>query len=446
MRFAIGLILTGTLLFVFCGGSETAKICLYQQAELRANSPDFLFDALNFLSGGRNRTDVYVQIPYTSLRFSKIEEGLRAQFVSSITILTTKDSAVVSREYTETISAERYEETVGKGYKLSLKSFDLPPGRYRVSVKVVDQNSQRFARKWKAIRVMDYSRYKLSLSSIMLVNKVTEDKGVKTIVPNISSEIGSLGDKFSVFFEIYNSTGSDSLNLNSRMLGFNFTPSPFIEVGHSSRFITDSLRISRDSIVVKNDTIIQCFLNFDRPQRTHCDLVLRVNAMKKDQPAEGFVASSGISFVSRPLAFPYLLDLDQKIDPLVYIASDEEFKAIKSAKDTKEKAERFWQFWQKHSDMDEYYSRVEYANKYFTCNAEGWRTPMGAVYILLGPPVSVECYEPRTETWFYGYSEYRGISFRFTVGEESEGGNPCYRSLAGLSQDQLYALRNRWIK
>jgi len=451
MRSCLIIVLFLALLFLSCGGG-TEKICLYNQAELRASSPDFSFDALNFFSGRKNRTDVYIQIPYAALQFTKEAADFVAAYTITINVLDTKDSLVAAKEWSERISVPQFEETTSRIFKLNLKSFYLPPGKYRVRIKVTDDHSQKWVRREKSIRVTDFARYKLSLSSIMLVSKVMEEKGVRTIVPNVSNEIGSLANQFSVFFEIYNFTGVSTLLLSSKMLGFNFNPSPFADPNQTRRSITDSLVVSRDSIIVANDTVIQCFLRFDRPQRSHCDLTLRISTAngstrlttRKDSTKENFVAAGGKSFVSRPLGFPSLLTIDQKIEPLVYIATEEEFRFLKSAKTTREKEERLRQFWEKHRDREEYYARVEYANKYFTCNAEGWRTPMGAVYILLGPPVSVQCFEPGTETWFYDYAEYRGLWFRFTVGEELEGGNPCYRSVAGLYPEQVPALKDIW--
>lgn len=395
---------------------------------------------------------MYVQIPYSSLQFVREAGGFRAAYTITINLVDAKGNLTAAKEWSESISAAQFEETSGRAYKLSLRSFYLPPGKYTLRVKVTDDHSQKWAKKEKQIRLMDFAQYKLSLSSIMLINKMTEEKGIRTIVPNISNEVGSLGNQFSIFFEIYNHTGADTLQLHCRTFGFNFTPPPLADPNLMRRSIADSLVISRDSVFASRDTVIQCFLGFDRPQRSHCDLMVGINAANRSsmtpttKDSANFVATSGKSFVSRPLGFPSLLTIDQKIDPLVYIASEEEFNSLKSAETAKEKEERLSHFWEKHRDREEYYARVEYANRYYTCNAEGWRTPMGAVYILLGPPVSVECFEPRTETWFYDYAESQGLRFRFTVGQELEGGDPCYRSVTGLLPEMVSALRAKWVR
>jgi hypothetical protein len=40
--------------------------------------------------------------------------------------------------------------------------------------------------------------------------------------------------------------------------------------------------------------------------------------------------------------------------------------------------------------MEQYYNRVQYANEHFSHYIDGWRTDLGMVFILLGPPNNVD--------------------------------------------------------
>ena len=107
--------------------------------------------------------------------------------------------------------------------------------------------------------------------------------------------------------------------------------------------------------------------------------------------------------------------LEEAIDQLIYIASDDEIDSIKVGKDYDEKLNRFIKFWKKRDPdpsssnneiMNEYYRRIDYANKHFEGYYDGWRTDMGMVYVTLGPPDQVER-EPMSidskpyEIWYY---------------------------------------------
>jgi GWxTD domain-containing protein len=72
---------------------------------------------------------------------------------------------------------------------------------------------------------------------------------------------------------------------------------------------------------------------------------------------------------------------------------------IKDAKSDEEKLEKFKEFWKKKDPapkteqnrvMREYYRRVAYANKHFKHYYDGWKTDMGMIYIVLGPPDNVD--------------------------------------------------------
>ncbi len=126
-------------------------------------------------------------------------------------------------------------------------------------------------------------------------------------------------------------------------------------------------------------------------------------------------------------------DLDMAIEQVKYVADKKEYDALRRAPGEK-KLEEFMRFWKRRDPtpgteeneaMDEHYRRVEYANERFTVFREGWKTDMGMVYIILGPPNDIERhpYPPGDkpyEIWYYyrinrqfvfydptGFGEYR---------------------------------------
>lgn len=126
----------------------------------------------------------------------------------------------------------------------------------------------------------------------------------------------------------------------------------------------------------------------------------------------------------------YIQDLTQAIRQLRYIATDEEYNQLRSAPPAKQE-ELFSQFWKKkdptpstpiNEKMDEYYRRVRYANEKFSGHRDGWESDMGRVFIIFGPPSSVERHpfdidaKPH-EIWYY-YDLNRSFLF---VDEEGFG-------------------------
>jgi GWxTD domain-containing protein len=113
---------------------------------------------------------------------------------------------------------------------------------------------------------------------------------------------------------------------------------------------------------------------------------------KDDLRTEG-----GREFGIKPAYYPAVKTPRQLAEPLAYIMTDSEYEELMSIEDEdslKVAMDRFWLSNIKNSNLAEdvislYYTRVEEANKQFSNYKEGWKTDLGMVYILFGPPWSV---------------------------------------------------------
>jgi GWxTD domain-containing protein len=86
--------------------------------------------------------------------------------------------------------------------------------------------------------------------------------------------------------------------------------------------------------------------------------------------------------------------MDKILEPLIYISTRSETEAIRSAPNPREAFEQYWIDLVKipslaSSTVREYYNRVESANYLFTNFKEGWKSDMGLIYIIYGPPNDV---------------------------------------------------------
>jgi GWxTD domain-containing protein len=118
-------------------------------------------------------------------------------------------------------------------------------------------------------------------------------------------------------------------------------------------------------------------------------------------------------------------------EDVVYIITPKEkdvFLRLESDRDRNLFIEAFW----KQRDPDpateenefrkEHYSRIQHANQFFGKDAPGpgWKSDMGRVYIILGPPKSVEKFESLydikpTIIWFYSDMAQFGLPNSFNV-------------------------------
>ncbi|MFZ1808164.1 MAG: GWxTD domain-containing protein [Cyclobacteriaceae bacterium] len=116
-------------------------------------------------------------------------------------------------------------------------------------------------------------------------------------------------------------------------------------------------------------------------------------------------SAEGFSFQARPATYPKYTRIQDLVDPLVFVSTQDEFtqlqqsngdkvafdKTIISITRDRDRAKRF---------MKSYYTRVELANKYFTSFKEGWKTDQGMTFIIFGLPDEIRK-TSQNEIWYY---------------------------------------------
>ena len=121
----------------------------------------------------------------------------------------------------------------------------------------------------------------------------------------------------------------------------------------------------------------------------------------------------------------YLKWLDEDVR---YIITDQEradFKKLTTDDQRDKFVEAFWEHRNPTPESsenpykEEHYRRIAYANTHFAANVPGYRTDRGRVYIMFGPPDSVDSksgFAPPTETWHYWLVEGigRNVVLTFT--------------------------------
>jgi len=118
-------------------------------------------------------------------------------------------------------------------------------------------------------------------------------------------------------------------------------------------------------------------------------------------PAEGVYfctikrdSEEGFTFFNFGSTYPSMTDPAVMIKPLAYLASEEEMNRMLSSSRQKAALDEFWISCGGNIDKSReliriYYTRILYANYYFTSFKEGWRTERGMIYTIYGPPDKV---------------------------------------------------------
>jgi GWxTD domain-containing protein len=181
----------------------------------------------------------------------------------------------------------------------------------------------------------------------------------------------------------------------------------------------------------------------------------------------------------KELDTPYRKWLDEDV---VYIITPEERKAFLQLSTNEEREQFIEQFWQRrnpdpespdNSFKEEHYRRIAYADEHFASGIPGWKTDRGRIYIIWGPPDSIESHpsggayerpqeegggETSTypfEIWNYRYLEGIGqnidVEFVDTTmsGEYHLTSDPCEKDAlakvptAGLTMSESMGMSNK---
>lgn len=404
------------LCFLFLVGVGHAQVETVR--EFKRESASFFLDALNFSTDSvDSRLDVYLQVPYEELTFLKDGDRFVARYEVTLTIFSRVNTVVVERNWVETVRVANFEETISpRAYSLIVRSFPLPSSEYVLRAQVRDSESGTLSQLQRPVQIRDFSESALTMSDVMIVRRLTEVNGRKDIVPNISANVGDAPGPFHLFFEVYNRSDLDTLLVQCKVHKPN-DKSP--KVLAASRL--EPISKGRNQIFLRIDTLNLPLGNYD--------LILEA---RKPVPLEdrGEEAGTLLALTKRFITVRWagvphsITNLDEAVEQMLYIATASELGYVKDAPTLVEKQQRFIEFWKKKDPspgteenelMEEYYARVEYANKHFKHYIDGWKTDRGMVFIILGPPSQVErhpfdAYRKPYEIWYY-YERNRRFVF-----------------------------------
>ncbi len=377
-------------------------------------------DAVSTRSEGgspETRVDLYTRIPYSGLRFVSAAGGFSAAYEVTATVHTADRNGrprevALTRTWPHTAEASTYAATQSdRMYERALESLTLKPGAYVLDVQLRDRNAGQTLSRRLPLVVRDLNRI-VAISDLVLLDGYDAQRS--SITPRISSRIAAGSNNLSVFYEIFarrahrvkvtrelvrrpkTSEGRGMLSIFNRG-GKQEAEVAFAQVEAAP------LRVGRNQVIV--DVPIAGL--------GAGEYVLRVVA--EDEQGR-LLDRAEMSFTLDWDGLDnHIRDLDQAIAQLSYIAKSKDLKHIETAASEPERLARFRAFWDKRDPtpgtprnerMEEYYYRINYANRQYGGPRDGWKTDRGHVAILFGAPDYVERRPAAAdakpyEVWFY---------------------------------------------
>lgn len=289
----------------------------------------------------------------------------------------------------------------------------VKPGSFEVQVTVQDQTSGRASQRNSTATIPDPDKPQINLTTVRLLGKnVGEPED--PFFPITTYTVPSILDSLKFEFQVTNNDVDDPLTVETRLLKYpadtsaarpmnfnNYSPSSLPYVGVDMRR-PDTI----DSNTRRLDQPGSVLIEFKYPllQRG----TYRFEVETTDGEGNRLYRARDFSVMSEN--YPSLLTPRELAEPLIYLMDRRDHERMMEIEDPvklKEAIDRFWlsnigNMNQARSVINLYYDRVEQANKQFTNFKEGWKTDLGMMYILFGPPWYVDRYL-NTMQWSYSY-------------------------------------------
>jgi GWxTD domain-containing protein len=411
--------------------------CYYDSRIQQLGNPTVYADFIQFFSDGQPRLDVYIEVPHSNLYFAASDEQLLdTEYTISIAFNDASGKIIESRDFSRRISTTRDLIARYAASEKSLQSFNLSPGEYRVIITVLDGAVGNRTQVREVVHVFPPNPTGVTMSNLLLIRSIRQENDKRVITPMLSDRVLSITEPFKVFAEVYNAE-PDPTQVRLRY--------GIVRTFYNNDFIIDnpfSYRVQRpyhrtgiyieetDTVAISDTTLTvqpganQVLLPFGQviPRGTYEVFIEELT------PSSGEYAplSAKTEFSIHSLDFPHMTDVDQQIDALSYVATTRELQNLRSGETVEERRKRLHEYWQNVGawKMSDYYERARAANELFSTNVEGWKTPMGMVFMILGEPQILECRigVERMEMWTY-YLQSGGLEFTFVRERTADPGD-----------------------
>ncbi|MBI5170905.1 MAG: GWxTD domain-containing protein [Candidatus Eisenbacteria bacterium] len=351
-------------------------------------------------STARASVGVTFTVPYSELNWTRTPAGYGAGAGFSIVFEPDSRERLYGDSFDRRVLIERYDQTRSpRNNLLVTRRFDLPPGRYKVRLRVRDLGSDLESEASDRLSLQDLSRVPVGFADLQL--GVIDSSGAFTVMP--TRRFGLNAEDFAVRVIAFDRRPGEwprKVQLHYRVVDESGTP-------YVQGDTTVTQARSADAVVVK-------------PSRT--DLFIGSYVIEVERVEGKSRWRTSRSFEVEESGPPRGRDFVQMLDALAYIATPEEVDGMRNLPPADQVAawERFWRRRDptpetaRNEYQIEFFRRLHYADQHFSGFGPGWRSDMGRIYVRYGPPDQIEqraasSTTPQLELWFYNQPYHRFV-------------------------------------
>ncbi len=352
----------------------------------------------------------YLSIPNHVLQFVKSSKGFKASYEATISIKRKKGDLVGRKNWSNDLITKTYLESTSKEiFNIHFNEFRVPLGEdYIISAELLDRDSNSSGIISKNLKLKKHSK-DLSLYSPFFLDYLNGDWGlIDNEIPLFRNILGEQLVRTTVFVSGKVSPGPYEIDV--------IVTNPKKQQLWEKTFQSVAQNNYFEKRIIIPDEISQQSL------RSKVDIILKQNGKQKKESVILSISRLGIS--------SSVGNISQAIQNMRYILDDDEWKKLSKAK-SDEQERLFIEYWlsrdptpetKENELMDEYFSRINYSNVNFKTYTDGWKSDMGMIYVLFGPPDDLEVYnDPLSRMYQQRWHYYRINKFFDFVDENGFG-------------------------
>ncbi|KAB2880711.1 GWxTD domain-containing protein [bacterium] len=364
--------------------------------------PFFFVDAANVASKevSKGRIEVFVKVAFSELLFTKFQSTLfRSQYEITYLLYDKKNNLIQREIQDKEIITDKYSDTESDlRFHFSRLTLNVEPGDYTLTTTITDKETQKFGQRKLSIPVKTFREKPIGISDLIFADRIQKDSllDIVNIVPNVFKSFDNEFKRYLVYFEIYDSKFSAKRDSADRSPAEKETIKIKYKVLDKNQNVI--VADSTEQVVSQFQTFSS--VEIDKKDISYGKYILDVVVSRAGQRASSkAIFDVRLSTFTSPSMTSTAFDLDIAIKQLRHITRNINIGKILKGTQA-EKGKFFEEFWktkdptpetERNELMEEYYRRIDYANRYFSSGyREGWDTDRGMVFVVMNGPDDIE--------------------------------------------------------
>lgn len=404
-----------SIFIVSCSTSRNLDIERGTGYNFRAGHPEFRTSAYGYVDEENGTTlEIRAEVVKGSLIYKEENDTLQARISVEYQVQDLEDSGniLVSEQLERTVKST--DSAINSTRETLDLQFDhkIKPSRYRVLVSITDLNTKKNITQSVETQIPETLKGEYNLSNIQMYGKINGEGSWESLD---TYDVQAKVDSLRFVFQIISPQSEQRMQIRSRLLQFE-SDTTYPRPMHYSNYSPSSIQYK--GIDYDEETELQSsqrvltdysstFIEYKFANQERGNYRFEVNAQRGEEE-ELFKARD---FGVKSKNYPAVTSARELARPLIYLMGEgdhEDLMEISNSDSLKKEVDKFWlknigNTNRARQVIEKYYQRVEEANKQFSNFKEGWKTDLGMIYILFGPPWYTEDHLKEL-IWYYSYN------------------------------------------